>query len=440
MERILLINEHTRAFVLSKLTPIADQISDETMIKIISLYAACEFNRYFDLIVPDKLDAKYIELSKVGNSTVYKILFIPATDLYKGINSNFVGYLAENTSVVGLALAFIFQVLLTIRFIIKGLLLSIIIYIVPFALIYIIILSDKKTTNFFKGALYAFLQIGLLTIVELGIYKICYLTTNNVNTISSLAIGTVIGGLTTLLYIILFTNIFTDVQNFGLTNFTNQLMKLRGIDPNIFNSGYADRVYNDYMNQRDRDNSYAYNRDEYYERNYNSTEYIDRIEEQMMDSGNIRYRTYQDLSRSNQNQHTENRPDGYASNSNYNRNSYNTMSQTQLNTGEQTQQPTVNTPIKDDYDDINSNAPIDYYERMLRNKKAVKTDFDTDTTDSIADDIAYNKNKEVQNQDKDNNPSWQDMVDRIDNSDSIDVDDFDYEYNFGLNDKMKKNK
>lgn len=249
LPRIYKVNDNTKKFILKNLNEISLSISDESLVKIISLYASMEFNRQFDSLVSGKLWAKNIEMEGISNQSVLRTLFIPGRDLYKGVNANLVRYLAENTSGFGLVSMLIYIVLLLIRFFIRAMLVYLIVVGIPYMLIYQLIFSNRKEITMAQGALTTTISIVLLTGVESLIFKITYYLTNNIGVVPALLFAVICTAGTTFMYLNLFVMIVTDIPNFGYSKIKQKVLSIQGINlDSLSNRMFAEKQYNNSVN------------------------------------------------------------------------------------------------------------------------------------------------------------------------------------------------
>ena len=274
-EKIKLVNDRTKNFVIRYLLVNSGNVSDETLIKTTALYASMQFNKVFESEVAGKLGFKEIDLGKVSNVSVFKTLFIPAKDLHKGVNGNLIRYAAENTGAMGLGALGIFMILALIQYYIKLALASLIVFGLPYILIYELVLRNRRELKAIKGALIIIATLIFTTAIQVLMFRLCYTLTNNVSIMASIASASAFTVITTFILLKSILNVITDLPNFGYNKFEKAIYKFRGIDSDVFdNQAYADDIASNYSNQyySETYNDYDYSSDSYYD---NSRQYYD---------------------------------------------------------------------------------------------------------------------------------------------------------------------
>lgn len=232
--KIDIVNENTRQFVVNKFLPVAGNISDETAIKIITMYATMEYNKEFKDIVGTNLYPTNYESENISNLYVTKASLIPQDEIFvTGVNKLGL-YIARETGLPGLLLALIIQITFLIRMIIRIAILSIMILAVPYAVLYIYAVRKNRASKFVNGVLVAIGIFAFLYIIELFSYRVMYSWTNSVSTMTSMMLSVVPSILLAYIYLKIVYYILSDIRNFGYTNmegaFTNLIGRMTGVD------------------------------------------------------------------------------------------------------------------------------------------------------------------------------------------------------------------
>ena len=127
------VNDNTRKFVIQYLTPIAPTVSDEALMKIISLKATIEYNKVFNQISKGREEAtldvrnfNFINLypieingNLINNDFLFKLSYIPLSNIFISNGESLGYYLASNLDMIGLLFALIHCILTLSRFVIR---------------------------------------------------------------------------------------------------------------------------------------------------------------------------------------------------------------------------------------------------------------------------------------------------------------------------------
>ena len=235
-QRIDNVNERTRKFVVDKIIPISSNISDDTAIKIISLYATMEFNREFSDMTATKLYPTHYNTDKISNFYTSKVGVIPQSESFiTGVNKMGL-YLARETGSPGLILAGLNQIGLFIRMIIRIAILSLIIITLPYVCIYIYAAKKNRYNKYLFGTMTAVGIFAILYVLELYGHKLNFYLINNVGQMEALTLMLIPNIFITYVYIAYLKNILLDMRNFGfnrLEDVSARIMgNMQGIDIN----------------------------------------------------------------------------------------------------------------------------------------------------------------------------------------------------------------
>lgn len=239
--RIYIVNENTRRFVIDKMLPIIGHISDDTAIKMISMYATMEFDKEFKDFTDSKLYPIHYNTESISNLYTSKASLIPSDEIFiTGVNKLSL-YLARESGVVGLILALIGQVCLFIRMIIRIVILTFVILTFAFVLLYQYTVGSGKKSMYLQGVGSSLFVFSVLYIIELFWYRASFYLTNNIGSLESMVVGLIPTLFITYIYIKLLLMIVSDIRNFGYSKFeanvTGMLGGFYGID---MRSAYSD--------------------------------------------------------------------------------------------------------------------------------------------------------------------------------------------------------
>lgn len=239
--RIDIVNENTRRFVIDKMLPIIGHISDDTAIKMISMYATMEFDKEFKDFTDSKLYPVHYNTDYISNLYTSKASLVPSDEIFiTGVNKLSL-YLARESGVVGLTLALIGQICLFIRMIIRIVILSFVILTFAFVLLYQYTVGSGKKSMYLQGVGSSLFIFSILYIIELFWYRASFYLTNNIGSLESMVVGLIPTLFITYIYIKMLLLIVSDIRNFGYSkleaNITGAIGGFYGID---MKSAYSD--------------------------------------------------------------------------------------------------------------------------------------------------------------------------------------------------------
>lgn len=218
IKKIHKINKETKNFVLSYLAKNSSSISDESLIKVTTLYATMAFNREFST-VNNQLYPKTVELSELSNDYFYKMQNIPQEDYYTANNNQLGRYLAEKGGMLFLLLGIFNAFLDLIRTRIRLVIISVMLLSLPILTIFMyVIKKDDKINNYYKGVAFSSAYIFVVYLFEILSFKTGCMILNNYGVTLALIFALLANLLFTFLYAKLALMIVSDLSSFGSFN------------------------------------------------------------------------------------------------------------------------------------------------------------------------------------------------------------------------------
>lgn len=231
-KRIKSINRKTKEFVLENIMPISGSVSDDTLIKVVALYAVMEYNKEFSSF-GHKLYPTKINTEGLSNEFVTRSTMIPKEQVFVANMSQISKYIALKSGWLGLGMASIDRFAYSLRMIIKIALIAIIILTVPIIALwkYVVGKGDAKN-KYIQGATVSLFILSAAYIIEILAFKVMRYLTNNTNIFFALIINMMIQLALLAFYIIHVKNILTNIGSFGLDKIMDRVMFIRtGIEP-----------------------------------------------------------------------------------------------------------------------------------------------------------------------------------------------------------------
>ena len=124
-EKIVTINENTKNFIITYLEPVATRISDENLVKIVSLYASMEFNKQFS-VIGSQIYPKHINSIGMPNETVTKFQYFNSYLNFNNITSKISYVIAKESDWGGLLIALVDRIATIAKIVLKITLMSLI--------------------------------------------------------------------------------------------------------------------------------------------------------------------------------------------------------------------------------------------------------------------------------------------------------------------------
>lgn len=230
--RIKSINRKTKEFVIENIMPISGSVSDDTLIKVVALYAVMEYNKEFSSF-GHKLYPTKINTEGLSNEFVTRSTMIPKEQVFVANMSQISKYIALKSGWLGLGMASIDRFAYSLRMIIKIALIAIIILTVPIIALwkYVVGKGDAKN-KYIQGAIVSLFILSAAYIIEILAFKVMRYLTNNTNIFFALIINMMIQLALLAFYIIHVKNILTNIGSFGLDKIMDRVMFIRtGIEP-----------------------------------------------------------------------------------------------------------------------------------------------------------------------------------------------------------------
>lgn len=231
-KRIKSINRKTKEFVLENIMPISGSVSDDTLIKVVALYAVMEYNKEFSTF-GHKLYPTKINTEGLSNEFVTRSTMIPKEQVFVANMSQISKYIALKSGWLGLGMASIDRFAYSLRMIIKIALIAIIILTVPIIALwkYVVGKGDAKN-KYIQGAMVSLFILSGAYIIEILAFKVMRYLTNNTNIFFALIINMMIQLALLTFYIIHVKNIIANIGSFGLDKIMDRIMFIRtGIEP-----------------------------------------------------------------------------------------------------------------------------------------------------------------------------------------------------------------
>ena len=230
--RIKSINRKTKEFVIENIMPISGSVSDDSLIKVVALYAVMEYNKEFSTF-GHKLYPTKINTEGLSNEFVTRSTMIPKEQVFVANMSQISKYIALKSGWLGLGMASIDRFAYSLRMIIKIALIAIIILTVPIIALwkYVVGKGDAKN-KYIQGAIVSLFILSGAYIIEILAFKVMRYLTNNTNIFFALIINMMIQLALLTFYIIHVKNILTNIGSFGLDKIMDRIMFIRtGIEP-----------------------------------------------------------------------------------------------------------------------------------------------------------------------------------------------------------------
>lgn len=230
--RIKSINRKTKEFVLENIMPISGSVSDDSLIKVVALYAVMEYNKEFSTF-GHKLYPTKINTEGLSNEFVTRSTMIPKEQVFVANMSQISKYIALKSGWLGLGMASIDRFAYSLRMIIKIALIAIIILTVPIIALwkYVVGKGDAKN-KYIQGAMLSLFILSGAYIIEILAFKVMRYLTNNTNIFFALIINMMIQLALLTFYIIHVKNIVANIGSFGLDKIMDRIMFIRtGIEP-----------------------------------------------------------------------------------------------------------------------------------------------------------------------------------------------------------------
>ena len=231
-KRIKSINRKTKEFVVENIMPISGSVSDDTLIKVVALYAVMEYNKEFSTF-GHKLYPTKINTEGLSNEFVTRSTMIPKEQVFVANMSQISKYIALKSGWLGLGMASIDRFAYSLRMIIKIALIAIIILTVPIIALwkYVVGKGDAKN-KYIQGAMVSLFILSGAYIIEILAFKVMRYLTNNTNIFFALIINMMIQLALLTFYIIHVKNIIANIGSFGLDKIMDRIMFIRtGIEP-----------------------------------------------------------------------------------------------------------------------------------------------------------------------------------------------------------------
>lgn len=230
--RIKSINRKTKEFVIENIMPISGSVSDDSLIKVVALYAVMEYNKEFSTF-GHKLYPTKINTEGLSNEFVTRSTMIPKEQVFVANMSQISKYIALKSGWLGLGMASIDRFAYSLRMIIKIALIAIIILTVPIIALwkYVVGKGDAKN-KYIQGAMVSLFILSGAYIIEILAFKVMRYLTNNTNIFFALIINMMIQLALLTFYIIHVKNIIANIGSFGLDKIMDRIMFIRtGIEP-----------------------------------------------------------------------------------------------------------------------------------------------------------------------------------------------------------------
>lgn len=230
--RIKSINRKTKEFVIENIMPISGSVSDDSLIKVVALYAVMEYNKEFSTF-DHKLYPTKINTEGLSNEFVTRSTMIPKEQVFVANMSQISKYIALKSGWLGLGMASIDRFAYSLRMIIKIALIAIIILTVPIIALwkYVVGKGDAKN-KYIQGAMVSLFILSGAYIIEILAFKVMRYLTNNTNIFFALIINMMIQLALLTFYIIHVKNIIANIGSFGLDKIMDRIMFIRtGIEP-----------------------------------------------------------------------------------------------------------------------------------------------------------------------------------------------------------------
>lgn len=278
-ERIKRINDDTKRFVIDKIAPISGNISDDSIIKTVALYAMMRFNNEFST-KEKPLYPRQINSEGLSNEFVTKTTLIPRDEIFISNYDQVSEYLALKTGWLGLALASIDRIAYALRMYIRIFLITIIILAFPLISLYLYLRNNGKNTNYLKGSGINMIILSALYIVEILLFRLNYRLMGKMSTTATLALDAILQIGLLIAYAWLMKNALSNLLDFGFTGLKDKFGSLVYGSPvtyeeyddiaDMIEDDFDEDFYNDYyteddfMNQGDNLGNYSSFPDENY--------------------------------------------------------------------------------------------------------------------------------------------------------------------------------
>ena len=271
-ERIKRINDDTKRFVIDKIAPISGNVSDDSIIKTVALYAMMRFNNEFST-KEKPLYPRQINSEGLSNEFVTKATLIPRDEIFISNYDQVSEYLALKTGWLGLALASIDRIAYALRMYIRLFLISIIILAFPLISLYLYLKNNGKNTNYLKGSGINMIILSALYIVEILLFRLNYRLIGKMSTTATLALDAILQIGLLVAYAWLMKNALSNLLDFGFTGLKDKFGSLVYGSPvtyeeyddiaDMIEDDFDEDFYNDYyteddfMNQGDNLGNYS---------------------------------------------------------------------------------------------------------------------------------------------------------------------------------------
>lgn len=280
-ERIKRINDDTKSFVIDKISPIAGNVSDDTVIKTVAMYAMMRFNIEFS--TPEKqLYPKYINSEGLSNEFVTKASLVPRDEIFISNYNQVSEYMALKSGWFGLAVASLNRIAYVIRMVLRLFLISIIILGLPVISLYLYVIQSKRSYEYLKGMGLNILILSFLYIAEIFVFKINYNLMGKMSSTLSLILDAVFQMTLLWGYIWLTKNALFSFMDFGYGGLISKFGTLLNGSPiseeeydavaSMIDDDFDEEYYNDFYDRDDYTSDYGYySGSQYSDDNYGST-------------------------------------------------------------------------------------------------------------------------------------------------------------------------
>lgn len=256
------VNNNTKEFVMTYLTPIADTVSDEALIKIISLKASLEYNKQFNALskgraeseksktLPKPINLYPVEINgaNANNDFLTKLTYMPLNSIYMS-NGESIGYfLASEMELSGLLFVLIDRLLYLFRFILRYV--AFILFIISLLFYFICYILDKPLYKSYIIRIigYLFVIVLPLHLIEILLYKLESYTASIVSLNIQVLIVVAISVLLTIAQIFTVKLLYPSLRDL-IVNYRNSLLeniKIGGNRSDASAMGYSPSEYRDF--------------------------------------------------------------------------------------------------------------------------------------------------------------------------------------------------